>query len=97
MAGLRIPPNGFQGQAQQTAAGNVTISRLQSRNGMVPRRRKNGKKKSVKRAKRRTATKSVKRRTRTSARRLVKGSAAARRYMASLRAKRANGKGGRRK
>lgn len=83
-----IPPGGFAGFAQQTDATRLLFSRGVRKGGtrMAGVRRKRRKK---------TAAKSTRRRTRTRARksskrpaRLVKGSAAAKRYMASIRRKR---------
>jgi len=78
---IYIPPNGFLGQAQQTTA-NQLVGVRAARNG-------NGK-----RRKRRTAAakRAPMRRKRSSSSkrpaRLVKGSAAAKRYMAKIRRKR---------
>lgn len=79
-----VPPGGFAGFAQQTAATQAMFQRAG---------RKGGKRSAAKRRKRATAKRAApsrKRRARakTSKRRLVKGSAAAKRYMASIRRKR---------
>lgn len=74
---LYIPPNGFGGQGQQTTA-NQLVGTRPSR--AAPRRRAKAK-----------AKRAAPRRKRASSKRparLVKGSAAAKRYMASIRRKR---------
>lgn len=79
MAGQFIPPNGFAGFAQQTAAVQ-SLFRGKGRNGgSRKRRRKSTMKASPKRKKRSSSKKKA---------RLVKGSAAAKKYMASIRRKR---------
>lgn len=78
---IYIPPNGFQGFAQQTAA----VQRMGSRGGTGTRRR-------TRRSKKRSASAAPRKKKRRAAAgkkaRLVKGSAAAKRYMAKIRAKR---------
>lgn len=78
MAGQFIPPNGLAGFAQQTPA---VQSLYRGRKSSGGRRRKSRTKKV-----RAAATRKVKRRARKGgAKRLVKGSAAAKRYMAKIR------------
>lgn len=75
-----VPPGGAAGAAQQAPAVRQGLSKIRG-NGGRKRRRKGGKKKAA----------SAPRKRRKSARkkgRLVKGSAAAKRYMAKIRAKR---------
>lgn len=88
MANLIVPPGGFAGFAQQTAATQAMFQRA----GRI-----GGKRSAAKRRKRKTAKKSAaprrrksvgKRAVRAKTARLVKGSAAAKRYMASIRRKR---------
>lgn len=74
---MYIPPNGFGGQGQQTTANQLVGVRSSA---AAPRRRR---KKTVKRAAASRRRKNGKRPAR-----LVKGSAAAKRYMASIRRKR---------
>jgi len=78
---IYIPPNGFLGQAQQTTA-NQLVGVRAARNG-------NGKRR--KRRAARTARAAPRKRKRSNSKRpmrLVKGSAAAKRYMAKIRRKR---------
>lgn len=77
---IYIPPNGFVGAGQQTQATQLIGARMPS---SAPRKRR--RKAAAKRAapKRRRRTAKAKRPAR-----LVKGSAAAKRYMASIRRKR---------
>ena len=81
-----VPPGGFAGFAQQTASTQEMFrraGRLGGQSTQRKRRRKSAKKKAVRA--------SGKRRTRRAAgkpARLVKGSAAAKKYMASIRRKR---------
>ena len=80
-----VPPGGFAGFAQQTAATQELFRRAGRLGGQATqrkRRRKSAKKKAVRA--------SGKRRTRRAGKkaRLVKGSAAAKRYMAKIRRKR---------
>jgi len=73
-----IPPGGLAGFAQMTGASKLAL--MGGRRGGVTRKR---------RTKRRKAPKTRKRKTRKAGKRkLVKGSAAAKRYMASIRRKR---------
>lgn len=74
-----IPPNGFVGQGTQTAA-NQLVGARGSRTGTGRRRRKAAKKRAAPTRRRRAAKKRAGR-----AGRMVKGSAAAKRYMAKLR------------
>lgn len=75
-----IPPNGFAGQVQQTQANQLVRARGMS-NGTRRRKRKAATKRAA--PKRRRA--SAKRASAKRPARLVKGSAAAKRYMAKLR------------
>ena len=82
---LIVPPGGFAGFAQQTASTQEMFrraGRLGGQSTQRKRRRKSAKKKAVRA--------SGKRRTRRAGKpaRLVKGSAAAKKYMASIRRKR---------
>lgn len=81
---LIVPPGGFAGNAQQTSATQLLFSKASgARGGRTTQRRR--------KAKAKTATRSRKRKTSTRKRgkaRLVKGSAAAKRFMASIRRKR---------
>lgn len=81
---LVVPPGGFAGFAQQTAATQAMFQRAGRKGGLTSARRRKrkttAKKKAVRRVKRKTPRKS--------ARRLVKGSAAAKAYMAKIRRKR---------
>lgn len=77
---MRIPPNGYAGTAQQTAATMQTLGRM----GGVRRARTRNKK-------RRAAARPLRAKRRTSKRRparLMKGSRAAKMYMARIRRKR---------
>lgn len=80
-ARIYIPPNGFAGQGQQTHA-NQLVPAASGMAKPVRRRRKTAKRKTAKR------TKTAKRKTTKRPARLVKGSAAAKRYMAKIRRKR---------
>lgn len=80
---LVIPPGGFAGFAQQTAATQALFQRAGRKGGQrsaAKRRKSKTKTKAVRRVKRKTPRKSAKR--------LVKGSAAAKAYMAKIRRKR---------
>lgn len=77
---LRMPPNGFAGTAQQTAATMQTLGRMTPRSTTGTRRRR------TKMKARRAPARRVKRSGKRA--RLVKGSAAAKRYMAKIRRKR---------
>lgn len=81
---IYIPPNGFAGQGQQTHANQLVPAAA----GMTRAPRKRRKKSSTRSSTRKRSTR--KRSTRKSKRpaRLVKGSAAAKRYMAKIRRKR---------
>lgn len=83
---MYIPPNGFVGAGQQTQA--AQLIELGMPRATAPRRRR--KKKAAKRAapRRRTAKRKTAKRASKRPARLVKGSAAAKRYMASIRRKR---------
>ena len=82
---IYVPPNGFIGAGQQTQATQL-IGMAMPRSSS-PRRRK---RKTAKRAapRRRTAKRKAAKRASKRPARLVKGSAAAKRYMASIRRKR---------
>lgn len=90
LVNIVIPPGGFAGFAQQTPATQALFARAGRRGGRMTQRRRRRKL----RARKNSGTRRVKsRRTarRASARkpaRLVKGSAAAKRYMAKIRRKR---------
>lgn len=75
---IYIPPNGFVGQGSQTAANQLIGTR-----GTRPARKRRRKASAKRAAPRRAAKKRAGKRAR-----LVKGSAAAKRYMARIRAKR---------
>jgi hypothetical protein len=76
-----VPPGGFVGFAQMTPASRASLTQGQPRTTRM--RRKGGKKKrAAKRVSRRVSTKRGKKG------RLIKGSAAAKRYMASIRKRR---------
>lgn len=81
VSNLIVPPGGFAGFAQQTQATQALFQRAGRLGGV----------RSARRRKRRTAKKKAaaaprrRRRTRSSPKRLVKGSAAAKRYMARIR------------
>ena len=87
MSNLIVPPGGFAGFAQQTPATQAMFQRAGRKGGLrsAARRRKRKSKTTAKRATRRASPK--RKSTRRKAR-LVKGSAAAKRYMASIRRKR---------
>jgi hypothetical protein len=78
-----VPPGGFAGFAQQTPATQALFSRAGRRGGLTTQRRRRRRVKAASSPRRRR--KSTKRRGRA---RLVKGSAAAKRYMAKIRRKR---------
>ena len=80
---MYIPPNGFAGQGEQTQA-NQLVAAMIARPARKRRKAKRAKPRAAARAKPR------KRKARKAKRpaRLVKGSAAAKRYMASIRRKR---------
>lgn len=75
---IRIPPNGFIGQGQQTAANQLVGAKLTR-----PKRRKRRKATAKRAAPRKRAAKRTGRKKKAA--RLVKGSAAAKRYMAKIR------------
>lgn len=79
---LIVPPGGFAGNAQQTSATQLMFAKATgSKGGRTTQRRRRKAKK--------TATRSRKRKSpRARKARLVKGSAAAKRFMASIRRKR---------
>lgn len=81
-----VPPGGFAGFAQQTAATQAMFQRAGRKGG----KRSAAKRRKTRAPKKRAARAKVAKRTRGSKRkaRLVKGSAAAKRYMASIRRKR---------
>lgn len=79
-----VPPGGFAGFAQQTPATQALFQRASGRSAGTTRRRKRRTK-----AKRAAAPRKRTRRAKSKRpARLVKGSAAAKRYMASIRRKR---------
>ena len=83
MRSIVVPPGGFAGFAQQTAATQALFQRAGRKGGLrsaSKRRRKTSKKKAVRKVARRTPKKSKQR--------LVKGSRAAKAYMAKIRRKR---------
>jgi len=83
---IYVPPSGFVGNAHQTGATQLLFAKAAgARGGRTTQRRRRKAKK--------TATRTVSRKRKTAKRagkkaRLVKGSAAAKRYMASIRRKR---------
>jgi hypothetical protein len=79
--GILIPPGGMAGFSQMTGASKLALTRgsRRSSGGGRKRRRKSAK---------RTKTRKTRSKTRKSKKRLVKGSAAAKKYMASIRRKR---------
>ena len=82
---MKVPGQGFVGAGQQTMAAQLIIGGGM-RNGSTGRKRRKSARKSAKRKsspKRKRSARSMKRPAR-----LVKGSAAAKRYMASIRKKR---------
>jgi len=82
---IRIPPNGFGGMAQQSPAGQLMQSLGGVRRAVGPARRRR-KRSTVSRLA--SAAGPRKRRRRASRGRLVKGSAAAKAYMAKIRRRR---------
>lgn len=78
-----VPPGGFAGFAQQTAATQAMFQRAGRKGGKKSARRRKAKAKAAPRKRARRKTANGKRPAR-----LVKGSAAAKRYMASIRKKR---------
>lgn len=83
MAGL--PPNGFAGAAQQTQATQMLLRKhmgARTRNSTTKRRKRGASSGGRKRRTRTTASRGKKKTMRA---RLVKGSAAAKRYMAKIR------------
>jgi hypothetical protein len=83
---LIVPPGGFAGFAQQTAATQELFRRAGRLGGKTTQRRRRKAKATGRKKKAVRASKRTKRSTRPA--RLVKGSAAAKRYMASIRRKR---------
>jgi len=86
-----VPPGGFAGFAQQTPATQRLFSQAAGRRGgqTTQRRRRRKAKAAAPRRRRRSASSAPRRRARRARpARLVKGSAAAKRYMASIRRKR---------
>jgi len=79
-----VPPGGFAGFAQQTAATQALFQRA----GRVGGKRSAAKRRKTKRAKPRAATRKRKSPVRAKKARLVKGSKAAKAYMAKIRRKR---------
>lgn len=83
MRSIVVPPGGFAGFAQQTAATQALFQRAGRKGGLRSARKRRKTKAKTKRAKT-----TRRRTTRGKKARLVKGSAAAKRYMASIRRKR---------
>lgn len=81
MRSIVIPPGGFAGFAQQTAATQALFQRAGRVGGLRSARKRRRKSKAKKSATRKVA----RRRKAGGKRRLVKGSAAAKRYMARIR------------
>jgi len=79
--GILIPPGGMAGFSQMTGASKLALTRGSRRSGSGGRKRRRKSAKRTKARKTRTRTKRTKRK-------LVKGSAAAKKYMASIRRKR---------
>lgn len=93
MSDIYIPPNGFAGFASQTPAGQMPARSGRKTTEQTPTRGMGAGGKRRRRRSKATASKGPRRRTRAKragkrAGKLVKGSAAARRFMAQLRAKR---------
>jgi hypothetical protein len=80
-----VPPSGFAGNAQQTGATQLLFAKASGSRGGLTTQRRRRKAKAAKPRTRKTA-KRAKRAGKKA--RLVKGSAAAKRYMASIRRKR---------
>lgn len=83
---LIVPPGGFAGFAQQTAATQELFRAAGMKGGRTTQRRRRKAKKVSRKKRAARATKRTKRSKKPA--RLVKGSAAAKRYMASIRRKR---------
>lgn len=86
-AKLIVPPGGFAGFAQQTAATQELFRAAGMKGGRTTQRRR----RKAKATRKKRAVRATKKRTRRSSKRparLVKGSAAAKRYMAKIRRKR---------
>lgn len=83
MANLIVPPGGFYGFAQQTQATQAMFQRAGRLGGLRSAAKRKRRRKSAKKKAARVGVK--RRRSRKSPRRLVKGSAAAKRYMARIR------------
>lgn len=80
-----VPPSGFVGNAHQTGATQLLFAKASgARGGRTTQRRR----RKAKAAKPRTRKTTAKRAKRAGKGRMVKGSAAAKRYMASIRRKR---------
>ena len=84
---LIVPPGGFAGFAQQTPATQALFQRAGRVGGATTRRRKRRTKAKTKRAARARSA-APRTRKRAKAKRLVKGSRAAKAYMAKIRRKR---------
>jgi len=84
-----VPPGGFAGFAQMTSSSKNILSRAVKRGGSTKRSKSKGPKRRRGVAKRRNVYK--KREKRGKRARLVKGSAAAKAYMAKIRRKRKRG------
>jgi hypothetical protein len=85
MKTMIVPPGGFAGFAQQTPATQALFQRAGRKGGLTTARRRRKTKAKTKRAKTRTTRRKT---ARGKKGRLVKGSPAAKRYMASIRRKR---------
>jgi hypothetical protein len=84
-----VPPGGFAGFAQQTPATQLMFQRAGRIGGQTTQRRRRKKNGSAKRRRSSPSTSRMRSRTRKRGRaRLVKGSAAAKAYMAKIRRKR---------
>lgn len=84
MRTLIVPPGGFAGFAQQTAATQAMFQR----SGRIGGKRSAAKRRRTKKKAARAAPRRKRKTARGRKARLVKGSAAAKRYMASIRRKR---------
>jgi hypothetical protein len=84
MPNVIVPPGGFAGFAQQTPATQAMFRAAGRRGGVKSARVRRRKRKSAAR----TTVSRKRRRTKSRPARLVKGSAAAKRYMAKIRRKR---------
>jgi hypothetical protein len=88
MRSMIIPPGGFAGFAQQTPATQALFQRAGRIGGRASAAKRRKKRATAKRAAPKRSRKVARRGVRAKKARLVKGSAAAKRYMASIRRKR---------